>query len=118
MLIRTGVPQAARAAAWLASELGDRATPLLDDLPTLLTNPTRYVRFFALDAVLTAATTQHGRLLAQAITLTTDPDAAVRWKATRMIAAASVPQLEAAIPHVADDNARVLIGWLAAGPTS
>src|SRR5262245_45864713 len=68
---------AARSGAWILSELGDRAAPLLDDSVRLLAHPLRYVRFFALDAVLVNATAGHGPVVAAAIALIVDPDDAV-----------------------------------------
>jgi hypothetical protein len=111
-LFQSSSPAAARASAWIASELGADALPLLDEISALLDNEARYVRFFAVDAVLSAATSDHGKLIAKAIDLIEDPDGAVRWKATQLLARASDMQLAAAVPYLRDERLRILTAWL------
>jgi hypothetical protein len=111
-LLRADHDAAVRAGAWIASELGDRAAPVLDEVAPLLDSPIRYARFFAIDAVLVTATPAHGRLLAAAVQRVTDADDAVRWKATHLLAHASTPQLTAAVPYLRDERLRVLTTWL------
>jgi len=115
-LIRSDSEPAQRAAAWIASELGDRVGPVLEDVSTLLRSPVRYARFFALDAVLVGATPAQGRLIAEAIGGLADGDAAVRWKTLRFLARASAEQLAAGVPYLPDEPLRVLTAWLNGDP--
>ena len=99
--------------AWIASELGATAAPLLDAFATLLNHPARYVRFFILDAILVCATDKNGDLLARALLLLRDFDAAVRWKALTFAAKASVAQLAASAQKQVDAQLCSLTLWLA-----
>lgn len=87
---------AARAGAWIASELGVRARPLINEAPDMLASNNRYVRFFSLDVVLTCATAEDGPIVADAVQRATDPDPAVRWKAMQFICRATNEQLSSA----------------------
>jgi len=95
-LLRASDPRIVRSAVWIASELGDIGTALLDEAVTLLSNPDDYVRYYALD-VLTLATdsarTDMFWLLVHALD---DPDSAVRGKAVRLIYWANPGQIAAA----------------------
>ncbi|MFF0151932.1 HEAT repeat domain-containing protein [Micromonospora sp. NPDC005203] len=95
-LLRDERDSVVRAGAWITAELGERAVLLLDDVRPLLRHTSRYVRFFALDAVLAAATSEHVDLLTEAVGLIEDPDEAVRWKAVGLLSRASTTQLAAA----------------------
>lgn len=108
-LLQSPDPAVAKAATWVASELGDRAAPLLDLVPGLLAHELRYVRFFALDVVLVAGDAQ---LVARGIELCGDPDEAVRWKAMLFLSRLSAGQLGAAVPYLRDEQMRVLTSWL------
>jgi hypothetical protein len=94
-LLRSGRPEAVRAGMWVVAELGERAADLLDDVAGLLDHPSRYVRFFALDSVLSAADTRHGAVLTRAAELIADPDDAVRWKTMHLLARATDTQISA-----------------------
>ena len=65
--------------AWIASELGERVVPLLGDLSGLLRHRLRYVRAFALDAILVATSPNNGDAIAEAVRLIDDEDEGVRW---------------------------------------
>ena len=82
-----------KTAAWIASELGTRATPLLSDVVQLLHHRVPYVRAFATDVVLVAATPVNAHLIAGAVHLIADEDKGVRWKATDFLARATAEQL-------------------------
>jgi hypothetical protein len=101
-----------RAGAWLASELGTCAAPLLDDVVRLLAHPMRYVRFFAVDAVLANATPQRGDVTARAVALIDDSDSSVRWKTMQLLTNADATALAAAVPHLGGGPLGALIGWL------
>jgi len=49
-LIRSNRDGAIKTGAWIVSELGGAARPLMADVEFLLQHPLRYARFFALDA--------------------------------------------------------------------
>lgn len=111
LLLRSQREDAVRAGAWIASELGAQANPLLEDMVELLAHGTRYVKFFLLDAVLAASTVQDGRAIASAVELIGDKDDAVRWKVMNFLARATTEQLAAAEPYLADNHVR-LTAWL------
>jgi hypothetical protein len=111
-LLDSADERVAKVGAWIASELGPRAIPLLDTFPALLSHPSRYVRFFVLDAVLVCATEADGDLLGRAIQLLRDKDDAVRWKALTFVAKASLAQLEASVSQQGDTQLAALSSWL------
>jgi hypothetical protein len=111
-LIHSSADQAVGAGAWVVSELGARAAELLDDVDFLLSHRVRDARFFAIDAVLVAASGDHGALIAKAVMLVADQDQAVRWKILRLLARASTAQLTAAVPHLQDSHIASLAVWL------
>jgi hypothetical protein len=116
-LLRSSQETAVKAGAWIVSELGVGAAPLLDEVVRLLGHPLRYVRFFAVDAVQAAATPADGAAVAAAIALVADRDDAVEWKALTFLAWADRAQLEAGIPHLADPRLGELTsGLLTGGP--
>ncbi len=111
-LLHSDEETAVKAGAWILSELGVRAAPMMADIVALLGHPLRYVRFFALDAVLASATAEDGAAVASAIGLINDPDDAVRWKALTFLAWASADQLAASVAHLRPPL-RGLTEWLA-----
>lgn len=115
-LLRAGDDTCVRTGTWLLSELGERAAPLTGELPVLLGHPLRHVRFFALDVVLVNG--RHGGVLAPALKLTQDPEAAVRWKALSFLAGASQDQLAAGAAGLEAGRVRDLTEWLAGRPAS
>jgi hypothetical protein len=100
--------------AWLASELGDRASPVLQEVGALLTHPSPYVQSFSLDAVLVAAAAEHGPLIARAIFLLDDMEEVVRWKALRFLTNASVQQLQLGLTHLNSAEYASIVKWLLA----
>ncbi len=100
VLLNSENESAVKAGAWIASELASGVSVLLPDLAQLLDHPAKYVRFFALDAILGAAQVDAGRAVGKAVSLLDDPEPSVRWKATDFLARASVDQLREALPFV------------------
>jgi hypothetical protein len=87
-----------RAGIWIASELGSSARPLLQTIKPLLRHPSKHVRFFAIDCLLTIATSNDGDAIALVVPMIIDdPESAVRWKAFDFFIRASRPQLIAAL---------------------
>lgn len=111
-LLRSTETEAVKAGAWLVSELGENARPIIGEVAALLSSPEAYVRHFALDAVITATTQADGELIGQAIGLVGDPNPGVRDKAVRLLAVTPPDRLTAALPHVPGDDLRALTEWL------
>jgi hypothetical protein len=114
-LVRSDTPAAARSAAWLLSELGTRAEPLIGEAARLLGDPARYVRFFAVDAVLAAAGDEQAPVIARAIGLAGDPDEAIRRKVLVLLSRMDGGRLTASLPHLSDPVLRELTSGLIAG---
>lgn len=109
-------PATVKAAVWIASELAERAAPLLDEIGSLLTHPLAYVRFFAIDCVLACATGDDGAVLARTVGLLHDPDSGVRWKVMHFLAKASIEQLRASIDFLDDTHLCENVSWLLSHP--
>jgi hypothetical protein len=112
-LIHSGSDRAVASGAFVVSELGAQAAPIINEVDFLLGHPLREARFDALDAALTAASIDHGAILAKAVMLVADPDQAVRWKALNFLARSTPDQLAAAVPYLEDRHVADLAAWLA-----
>jgi hypothetical protein len=91
-------PAVVKYGVWIASELGVRSRPLFPDIVPLLSHESRWVRYFAIDCVVTAA--EEGEPIVKAARLLTDDDAAVRVRATEMLAQLSQEQLTSAAEYL------------------
>jgi hypothetical protein len=111
-LLRSDQDRVIKAGAWIISELGQGAAPLMADVEALLRHPLRYARFFALDAVLAAASPSHGKVISRAIRLIDDSDEAVRWKAMQFLSRATPQQLKAGLRHLNEIRIARLVKWL------
>ncbi|GGO77898.1 hypothetical protein [Nonomuraea cavernae] len=111
-LLHSGDDKAVQTGAWLLSELGDLAGPLMAEVPELLAHPLPRVRFYTIDAVLMNGDAQDGPIIAQTLTLTRDPDEAVRWKVLGFLATASTEQLSAGAACLEDVQLKELTEWL------
>lgn len=100
LLLRSENIEAAKAGAWIASELGEAAGPLVDDLVDLLAHPSKYVRFYVVDAMRLGAGTGEGRAIASTVELLVDPESAVRWKTMNFIARCSREQIVSSLPYL------------------
>ena len=116
LLLRSDDDDVVRAGVWIASELGVAAASVIDDLAPLLWHPLQYVRFWAVDAVLAAASVADGEVIARALGLIEDGEDAVRWKVLHLLARASSEQLAAALPFTSDANLARRLRWLAGEP--
>lgn len=112
LLLGSNVDHAVRAGAWIASELGSRIEPLIDDVAKLLHHGSRYVRFFALDSILMGAGPTSAAPLAAAVGLVEDSDPAVRWKAMGFLTNASREQLAASARHLGRSRLGDSVRWL------
>jgi hypothetical protein len=111
-LVRSDSAAAAQSGAWVISELGAEASPVLDEIEFLLGHPARNARFFAVSATLAAASISDGALLAKAISLISDCDEAVRWQALRLLSGLQSDLLGAAAADISDASLRQLVTWL------
>lgn len=111
LLLESDDERTLKAGAWIASELGALSNPILEDITELLSHGSRYVRFFLIDAVLSASTERDGRAIATAVELIGNTDDAIRWKAMNFLARATTSQLSAAEPFLTNHHAR-LTSWL------
>jgi len=101
-----------RTAAWVASELGELALPILPELRHLLNHRVAYVRAFVLDAILLAASPANGEAIADAVRLIDDDDEGVRWKTMNFLTRATVQQLRASVPNFTELRLAGLVKWL------
>jgi hypothetical protein len=112
-LIHSDSTKAVANGAFVVSELGAQAASIIYEVDFLLGHPLREARFDALDAALTAASVEHGAILAKAVMLVKDADKAVRGKALSFLANSTSDQLTAAIPYLEDCHVADLATWLA-----
>lgn len=111
-LLRSDNERIVEAGAWIASELGQLAKPLIDELGRLLIHPSSSVRFDVLDSVLVAATEEDGPTIALAVQTLDDAERGVRWKAMNFLARASDAQLAASLAHMDKPSIAELTSWL------
>jgi hypothetical protein len=109
LLLTSELDAAAKAGAWIASELGVSAAPLLDELVKLLRHPSRDVRFFATDGVLLIAGEDRGQAIAMAVSLIDDTDESVRWRVMKSLVRADPEQLVASLPHLSNTDLGVML---------
>jgi len=100
LLLKSENHTAVEAGAWIASELGDDAAAVLDDLVTLLEHPSATVRFYAADSIFGCARADRGDAIAEAIKLIDDPDGGVRWRVMDSMARTSRSKLLAGAAHL------------------
>lgn len=111
-LLRSVGEPVVKQGVWIASELGPRNAPVINDLMPLLSHASRYVRFYVLDAVLGGATEEHGSAIAAALLLLRDPDNAVRQHALVLLARVTAEQLMRSVTYVDDTTVGPLLMWL------
>lgn len=111
-LLRSGDDVAVGTGTWLLSELGERAAPLLDEVPALLAHPLRRVRYFAIEVVLLSTDAAHGPVIAQVMNLSRDPERAIRGKVLEFLAEAADDQLAAGAAALEPGQVKELVEWL------
>jgi hypothetical protein len=89
-----------RLAAFVASELGSRAKPLLREMVRLLSHRNLLIRSDAICAVLTCADRNEQSAIAAVINLLEDPNWPIRWKTMEFLSLASLQQLQAGLEHL------------------
>ena len=98
-LLRSADERSLDTGIFIASELGPKGKPLLNDVAPLVAHPRKRVRFQAIDCILLWAGPSDSAELASAIALLGDAEPGVRWKAMDFLSRASREQLEAALAH-------------------
>jgi hypothetical protein len=93
-----------KAGAWIASELGEKGKPLLNDVSPLLQHPDSRVRFSVIDCILLWADPSKGPELASVVDLIDDPESRVRWKVMEFLSRATREQLAAALSYLERTN--------------
>jgi hypothetical protein len=111
-LLQSDEEDAVDSGAWIASELGEKVTPLVNELSPLLNHPSRSVRIYILNAILNATMNAHGEIVAKAVMLIRDPDEAVRWKTLYFLARETKNELAIALPHLKGQTIAALLAWL------
>lgn len=115
-LLRSSVDSAVKHGVWIASESAPRAASIMDDIDHLLHHESPYVRYYAIDSVLTSSTASHGSTIAKAILLLSDPDPdpdhVIRRKVLELLANARIDQLQAGIAYVESEPLLGQLRWL------
>jgi len=119
-LLQSQNPDIVNIGAWIASELGEKGSPLLPYVLPLLQHPAKNVRFSIVDCILLWAT--DGAQLAAVTSLLDDPESGVRWKAMDFLSRATMEQLQAALSYLehAEPNSTYVRGlrWLLSSDAS
>ena len=109
-LLRSQSLAAVEAGAWIASELGHFARPLLPAILDVLHTGSATARFFSIDAILLCAD-DNGEAVAAAISRINDEDAAVRWKAMRFLVRVGSVRLETSEQFL-EEEVQEAVRWL------
>jgi HEAT repeat protein len=89
-------PDVVTVGTWIASELGEKGSPLFGDISHLIGHPEKKVRFSAIDCVLAWGKPSNKAEVASVIKLLNDPDPGVRWKVMDFLSRATRELLEGA----------------------
>jgi hypothetical protein len=84
-----------RTAAFIASELGDRASILLDDIAQLTSSADGHVQWYAMEVIAVCSKGERAEMFAHVIRALESDSAPVRRLAMRLTANADISQLEA-----------------------
>lgn len=114
-LFRSDQPDVVASAAYIASELGSTATPLIDEFPRALAHPESWGRSAGLDCVWNCATTGHGALIAHALLLLDDPSIYTRGVAILHLEYAPAALIMAALPFLKAARHYAVLTWFASG---
>lgn len=86
-----------KAGIWIASELGSKCHPLYKEISELLSHSNYYVRFFAIDCVLSALHKDDVKLILKVARLLDDPHSAVRRKTMDFLARVPIEKLSSVL---------------------
>ncbi len=110
-LLESDNPTAVRTGAWIMSELGVQAAPIMASADRLLDHPEPGARFWTIDAVIVNASKDDGELVAKTLAVVDDPDERIRWKATWFTSWATIEQIGVGVPYLSG-SVREAIVWL------
>jgi hypothetical protein len=102
--LRSDNTELVRIGAWIASELGKKGKPLLNDVSPLVQHPDGIVRFTVIDCFLLWSDPSKRAELASVVGLVEDPESRVRWKAMDFLSRASREQLSAALSYLEETS--------------
>jgi hypothetical protein len=89
-----------KAAVFIASELGRKASPLVEEIVSLLRHSAMVVRYNAIDSLLTCTKDTDVEAIGAVVSLLCDTEGPVRRKAMDFLARASEAQIRAALQFV------------------
>jgi HEAT repeat protein len=95
-LLRSEDLRIRRAAAFVVSELGRQASPVLDDVTSLMNSGDRYLIFHAMESITVCATGEGAAEFLHVVMKLEDPDAVLRSLAMFLMSNADASQLGAA----------------------
>lgn len=99
LLMQCKDEQVCKSAVWIASELGDKCCLLFEDIIRFLSHRMKYIRFFAIDCILSCSASDDGEGIAKVISLLEDIESSVRWKALQFLSRATIAQLEKGLAY-------------------
>ncbi len=111
-LLRSDDNEIVRTGAFLAEELGAKATPLLPELARLLDDPDIWVKSGVLTAVLASATDRDGVVVGGVVSLITDESRPVRKMVFEILTRVDLLVLAAGIPYIDDRKIAGLMEWV------
>jgi hypothetical protein len=104
------------AGVFIASELGQKATPILGEVAQFLLHPNQWVRSDVIGCVLVCATGKDAGLISKVVSMLNDPDGLTRWRVMDFLSKAPAEKLQAAITHFEQTDASSphvsLLRWL------
>jgi hypothetical protein len=112
VLLGSDEDAAMKVGIWIAAELGQQAATILDQLVPLLRHRLRYVRFYALPAVLAAAGENRGDVIAKGVASILDSDEGVRWMAVQFLSKASAAQLRSSVGALRGSGLEEHVEWM------
>ena len=112
-LFRSELPHAVASAAYIASELGSGATPLIDDFPIALQHAESWGRSAGVDCVFNCASERDGEVVAMAVSLLSDPSIYTRGVALFRLRYADLRLIRAALPFLKAEPLGPLLAWFA-----
>ena len=99
--------------AFIASELGHAAAPIVADLEPYLNHTLVQVRFDLIDSILMCAEPRHGSVIAAAVRLVDDSEKVIRSRVHFWLARIGRGQLLASLEFLGDGDLADRVHWLA-----
>lgn len=115
MLLQSDNEVVTQSGAWIASELGRDARPILNCLLPLFKHRNVRVRYYSVETVLTAASDENGEIVGGAVALITDQERPVRQMAFQLMTRADSSLLAAGLLFIEDPGTAALLEWVLKG---